>query len=44
MQAYFSLISPPLSCLAQLLTLEILGMLMLMGGLELVLTTNEKAC
>lgn len=44
MQACLSLLLPPLFCLAQLLTQEILGMLMLMGGPELALTTNEKAC
>lgn len=44
MQACFSLLLPPLSCLAQLLTQEILGTLMLMDGPELALTTNENAC
>lgn len=44
MQVCFSLLLPPLSCLTQLLTQEILGTLMLMDGPKLALTTNEKAC
>lgn len=43
MQLCFSLISPPLSCSAQLAAGKVSGMLILICGWELALTMNEKA-